>query len=331
MNYKLEVIKETGESREILYDKLNWKDNIDTLGMQLNFNTPRNLKDRYLKNYDIAEIGDKILVTREDDLEIFRGIIADLGTNRFSKSITAFDYAFYLNKSKIIKQFNKIKADEAIKNLVSSFNIPIGNISSMTTLITKIYNNKTVSDIIKDIIKQVEDTSGQKFRMEMREGKLFIENYKDLIIVPSFKPAINVAGFNPLLAIGDINKKENIIEMKNKIVIYSGNEKKVKVVAIAKDDKSISKYGLLADTESVDQKELSQAKNIAKNKLNKLNKVGQNITLELLGDDNVRAGRIIEIDEKDYNLQGYYLVKNSDHVYENNNRKMKLTIEEVIV
>lgn len=330
-NYTINLIKDNGNNKNItnISGGLSWKDSIDTLGMELNLTNSRNTDDRYMKNYDLAEIGDKIVLFNNNK-EIFRGIIVDLGTDRYSKSITAFDYAFYLNQSRTIIQFNKVKADEAIKQLCSKFNVPIGNITNISTVITKIYKDDTVADIIRDIMKQATDALGIKYRLEMRAGKLYIEKYTDLIITPRFKPAPNIAHFNPLKAIGSISKTESIADMRNSILISSSDEKSSRVIATAKDDKNIAKFGLLQDVESVDDKNIAQAKVIAQNKLKELNKLKEDISIKLLGDDNVRAGRILEIDNDMFNLKGRYLVKDCTHMYHKRVHTMDLTLEKVI-
>lgn len=330
-NYSISLIKNNGNTRKItnISGELSWRDSIDTLGMELNVNVVRNTVDKYMSGYDLVEVGDKIILSNNDK-EVFRGIIVDLDTEKFKKSITAFDYAFYLNQSRTIIQFNKAKADDAIKQLCNKFNVPIGNITGISASITKIYKEDTIADIMKDILKQATDTLGIRYRLEMRAGKLYIEKYTDLIIKPRFKPAPNIGGFNPLLAIGNISKNESIADMKNSILISSGDEKSSRVVAESKDDNNIAKFGLLQEVESVDDKDIAQAKNIAQNKLKELNRVGEDISIKLLGDDNVRAGRVIEVDNDMFNLKGQYLVKDCTHSYQNRVHTMDLTIEKVM-
>ncbi|WP_353096243.1 hypothetical protein [Tissierella praeacuta] len=330
-NYTLSLIKDSGKQNNItnLCGNLSWKDSIDTLGMELNVDVARNTDDKHMKSYDLVEVGDKIVLLNNGK-ELFRGIIVDLGTERYSKPVTAFDYAFYLNQSRTIIQFNKVRADEAIKQLCSKFNVLIGNITSISTVVTKIYKEDTIADIIKDILKQAADELGIKYRLEMRAGKLYIEKYTDLIIRPSFKPAHNIKSFNPLDTIGSISKSESIAEMRNSILISSSNEKSSRVVATAKDNKNIAKFGLLQEVESVDDKDIAKAKVIAQNKLKELNRIGEDISIELLGDDNVRAGRILEVNNDTFELQGQYLVKDCTHTYQNRVHKMNLTIEKVV-
>ncbi|WP_313757076.1 hypothetical protein [Tissierella sp.] len=330
-NYTLFLIKDDGKQSNItnLCGNLSWRDSIDTLGMELNFDVVRNIEDRYMKGYDLIKVGDKIVLLNNNN-EIFRGIIVDLGTERYSKSITAFDYAFYLNQSKTIIQFNKVKANEAIKQLCGKFSVPIGNITNISTVITKIYKDDTVADIVRDILEQSTNELGIKYRLEMRAGKLYIEKYTDLIIKPIFKPASNLASFNPLSTMISISKSESIADMKNSILISSNDEKSSRVAAVAKDDKNIAQFGLLQEVESVDDKDIVKAKVIAQNKLKELNRIGEDTSIELLGDDNVRAGRILEVNNDMFKLQGQYLVKDCTHAYQNRIHKMSLTIEKVV-
>jgi len=312
-----------------LSQELLWRDSIDTLGMELSFNIAKNNDDIFIKNYDVTEVGDK-LVLSNNGIEVFRGIITDETINRYSKNIVAFDYAFHLNKSKTIIQFNKIRADEAIKQLCSKFNIPIGNITAISTLITKIYKDNTIAEIIKYILDIATKELGIQYRLEMRSGKLYIEKYMDLIVKATFKPASNLAAFDVTKAIGNISRSRSIQDMKNSIIITSSDEESTRVYASAKDDNSINKYGLLQEVQSVDDKDIAQVNNIAKNQLKLLNRITENTSIELLGSDLVRAGRILNIEEKTSGLSGNYLVKECTHTYNNRIHKMQLNIEGVI-
>ncbi|QEK12575.1 hypothetical protein FQB35_09690 [Crassaminicella thermophila] len=330
-NYTVLIIKDNSQRFNItqLCSNLNWRDSLETLGMEFSFDVARNIEDKYMVNWDLVEIGDKVIFAN-NNVEIFRGIITDLLTERYKKSVTAFDYAFYLNQSRIIIQFRKTSATDAIKQLCSKFNVPIGNVTNISTQITKIYKDKTVAEIIKDILEQATNELNIKYRLEMRKGKLYIEKYTDLIVKPTFQPASNITSFNIFDAIGNISKTESIRDMRNSILITSSDEKSSRVIATAKDDKNIAKFGLLQDVESVDNKDIAQAQNIARNKLKELNKVNEDITLELLGDDKVRSGRILEINNDSFGLNGQYLVKDCTHTYNNSIHKMNITVEKVI-
>ncbi len=329
-NYTLFLLKNSGQKHNItnLIGNLVWKDSIDTLGMELSFDKAHS-DERYMAVHDVVELGDK-LVLMNNNVEVFRGIITDETIEgRFGRSYVAFDYAFYLNKSKTIIQFNKLKSSDCIKKLCEKFNVPIGNITQINTLITKIYKDNTVAEIIMDILDQATKETGIKYRLEMRAGKLHIEKYTDLVITAKFQPATNLAPFDVTKAIGNVSSSSSIQDMKNSIIITSSDENSTRVYASTQDKASISQYGLIQDVQSADDKNIAQATNIAKNQLKLLNKITENTSIELLGNDNVRAGRILVINEPITGLSGQYLVKECEHNLNNHIHTMKLNVEKV--
>jgi len=330
-NYTLLLLKDTGQSYNLtqLIGSLEWRDTIDTLGMELSFDKAHS-DEKYMASHDIVELGDKVALMN-NGIEVFRGIVTDEDIDgRFGRSYVAFDYAFYLNKSKTIIQFNKSKASESIKKLCDKFGVSIGNIIPISTLITKIYKDNTIAEIILDILEQATKETGIKYRLEMRAGKLYIEKYTDLIVSATYQPAANLAKFDVTKAIGDISSSRSIQDMKNSIIITSSDEKSSRVYAEVKDDTNIKRYGLLQDVQSVEDKDISQAMNIAKNQLKLLNKITEDTSIELLGNDQVRAGRILVIDEPVTGLSGQYLVKECTHTLDNSIHTMKLNVEKVI-
>lgn len=113
----------------------------------------------------------------------------------------------------------------------------------------------------------------------------------------------------------------------NDVVITSSNENSARIIAQVNDLTNISKYGLLQDIYNIDNKDISQARNIAKNKLAELNKIIEDNSVELLGNDDVRSGRILEFNEPITGLIGRYLVKECIHTYNNSIHKMQLQLE----
>lgn len=328
VDYTLYLIKANNKRINItnMATNLQWSDNVETLGMQLIFEYARNTKDKFLANLDIVEIGDGLLLTNNEN-EIFRGIVTTEDVQTFSKTITSFDYAFYLNQSKTIKQFYKVRADEAIKKLCSLFNVQVGVISMIPVLISKIYKDKTIAGIIKDILDRATKETGVRYRLEMRAGKLNILDYADLEVYATFQPAKNLGAFDVTKAIRSINKNLSIVDMKNSIIVTSNNAEISAVLASEKDNINIEKFGLLQEVLSVDKKETSQAYNIARKQLAMLNRVVENTTIEMFGNDAVRAGRILHINESSFSLTDKYLVKSCTHTLKKQLHLMTLNVE----
>lgn len=296
---------------------LTWSSNEDALGVQLSFS---------VAYANIVDVGNLVLL-KNGDKEIFRGIItAEEINGEYSRSYIAFDFAFYLNKSKGIYQFNNVKASNAINRLLNDFNVPIGKITSINTIINYIYYDKVISDIIRDILQQATNETGIKYRLEMREGKLFIEKQSDLVINATFKLASNLAAKNITNAISNPTRRRSIEEMKNSIIVISNNNEVVRTEAIAKDEQSISNYGLLQEVQTVEEKDIAQSKNIANTLLKEFNRIFEENSIETIGNDDIRAGRILNINEPKTGMNGNYRIKSCTHTVSNGIHRMNLDL-----
>ena len=127
---------------------LKWKDSIDTLGMEMSFTFPDNFNDKNFDFLDGITLGSGLSLLKDDEI-ITQVIIVEEDNGNNTRSFKAYDYAFWLNKSTTIKQFNKISSENAIKELCAEFGIAV-EITGLTSVITKIYNDKTISEIIKE-------------------------------------------------------------------------------------------------------------------------------------------------------------------------------------
>lgn len=301
-------IKVNGKDITIRTGNITRSGDVDGLAEQLTFDVVYNDGDKFFSKFEVNP-GDKVVFTTDDGYA-FAGIVTDEERNGiYVRKYTAHDYGWYLNKNEVIAQFKKMPADAAIKKLCGDFNVQC-NVCAMPTKISKIYNGEVLSDVIKDIIEQVEADQAKSYRMEMRNNVLTIEPYKDLVVTASFKLASNIAPINPMTVPGNVTMSRSIADMSNSIKVTSGGEKDSTVIAEKMDSASIAKYGLLQHVEKIDNADKAQAGNVAKNKLLELNKVKETNRVTFLGDDKVIAGRIVV-----YNGKGYQ-VKSHSHKYE---------------
>lgn len=301
-------------------------DNIDALGMSFNFDLLNNPLDAKFNRYEIP-IGSKVVLSN-NGANVFSGIVISYGRSSMSKyAYKAYDFGFYLNKSEAMIQFNNTYVSEAIKKLCNENSIPVGAVTNISTNVSKIYNGDKISDIIKDLLKMGTNELGTKYRLEVRDNKLYIDKYEDLVLTAYYKPARNVGGFNSANYPGGFSSNYSIENMSNRVLIVSSSEKHASIQAAAEDSGNISKYGLLTKVEKLDDKNKSQATNIAKTKLKELNKVTRSFKITLFGDDKIRSGRMIVFNQPEINLVGTYLVKNCTHKYNGRSHIMELDLE----
>ena len=303
-----------------LIGNISWRSNKDELGQELNFDIAYTDFRYYPKNPLL--IGDVIVLKNKD--EITRGIIVDeVRAGRNPVKYTVFDYAFYLNKSTAIYQFNSIAADQAITKILKDFNVPIGAIAKMPTKIKHIFNNENVADIIKEILAIVERSTGVKYLMEMRKGKLVIEKRGSLKVRGVFTLYPTGSPADSTLAVNSPSRRRSIQDMINTIQIVDNNDK---LIATRADSANANKYGRLQKVITVDQEEKKYATRIAQNELNELSRVVEEVSVQLIGDDNVRAGRLFEITEETTGIKGTYLINDVEHSIANGIHTMNMNL-----
>lgn len=312
---KLHVIK--GEKAIDITEvsgSINLSTSVDTLGASLVFNIARNYNDLSYLFSDEIETGDVIILTNEK--ELFRGIVVNISTTKYSRTVECLDYCFYLNKNKVIKQFDHIAASVAIKQLLQEINAPEGEISNISTSITKVYYSNTIAEIINDILKQVNEELGVKYKLEFIDNKFNVNPFKKINVEFRYKQT------------GNETINESIQDMKNRILVTSNEQESTEILAIAEDAKNIEKYGSLQEIINVDpEQKKAKVRNIAKTKLKELNKVFKTVSLEGFGDDNFRAGRVVYLNNSKLKLFGEFLIKSCVHTWRKGEHIVNLEVE----
>lgn len=309
MEYKLSV-----EGYEInhLATELSWSSNVDSLGQSLTFSVPfDDMAGLLPKNF--IKIGDKVTLRYKSHIIFFGIVESESASGRAPRGYTCFDLAFYLNKSTLTVQFNSKPADACIADICKRFNIKT-NIISIPFKIKKVYKGETVSEILKDILSIASQRSGRKYRFEMRGTTLVVFARKDIYVTIDNQ------------WISDPQRTLSMGDMKNSVEIVAGDEKKVKVAAVAKDDNSIKKYGLLHHSEEIDEKEKAKAKQVADNLLKDMNKMTESSSVTLPGNHEARAGRMVRLNEPITGLVGEYGITNAQHDINNGIHLMTLTL-----
>jgi len=277
-------------------------------------------------------LGDVVLLLKDDE-EVYRGVIVtESRSGRDAYKYTVYDYAWYLGKSKSVYQFNKIPASKAIERILKDFGMLIGSIPEMNTPIDEIYLEKSPAEIIDDIYKKHERRSGKRFVVEMRKGKIYFEEMKDLLISGTIQFAGNVAPMdvmkNPLGA----SRTRTIESLRNRVKILVEHDKddkagaKYEVVATTQDEASISKYGLLEDVYKMDAEDTAKAREVARILLQRLNRIHQTNSIKLLGDVDFKGGRLLDINEPVTGMSGRFMIVTAKHTVANQLHTMELEL-----
>lgn len=299
---------------------LTWRDSLDSLGMELSFSMPFSRFDNQFEQR--IKNGDVIVVYRKNK-ELLRCVITGVPIN--GDEYSGYDFAWYLNKSETIYQAKKVSAEKAIRQLCKRFDVPIGELPNMPTIISKLYKDMVVSDILKDILKKVKNETGQGYRMEMRKGKLNFVKSGYIKVKPVYTDRTGKKISCTKAA--SISGERSIEELRNQVIVAGTDEKKAQVKATAKSPASIKKYGLLQAVETKDKLSAAKARNVAKNKLKELNKEAVTFTAEMPGNNEVRAGRKLYFNFPEIGIKGWYKVKSCTHTVNNDLHWMSCEME----
>ena len=304
---------------------LTWRDTVDTLGVEVDFELPINRYDKKFEFlYDIT-LGDPIQILNAKGEVLVQAIIVSEAPNGKITNFTAYDMAWYLNKSTVIKQFKKMIGNDCVKSLCKEIGIDV-EVSGLDTKIDKIYKDKAVSEVIKDIIEQCSQFNSKKFFIEFDNSTLKVMPYQKIKVFGTFE--IQKDKFiNINENIGGVSLSKSIVDMKNSVLVITENKGAIRTIGEEQDSKSIEKYGKLQEVVTLDEKEFSKANLVAKNELKKLNKITEDFSIDVLGDDKVKSGRVIDIDLPLFNLKGEYLIKESNHTISNHIHKISLKVE----
>lgn len=283
---------------------MEWGDSTDSIGADMSLTV--------FTGADFKVQGKDILILRNEEDELFRGIVSE-ATDPLDGTVSCrlYDFAYFMGKSTIIIQFNSVRADEAVKQVCSRCGIECVILTEMTAVIKKVYFNEHPSDIIKDIVSQDRGENDQNLYMEMR-GSVFCI-YPPFEVTGTFKPADNIAEFDVANTPSSPVITESISGISNSVVVVSGSAESYRIIAEARDDKDISVSGLRQTVEVIEEKNISQAANIAKNRLKEQSSINRTLTTDMPGADNVRSGRIITYEDEENNIFGKYLITNCRH------------------
>lgn len=302
---------------------ISWKSSIDTLAVQMDFEVAFN-DDRFFPANPV-EIGDMVVLVNAGKI-VFQGFVIDENRNgRGGRDYACFDAAFYLNESKTTLQFVNTPASAAIQKVVSEFGIPIGGIDMKGVSITKIYNNRTPADIIRDIIAYALLQTGQTYRMEVREGKFYVLNQQDFVIYPTFKLADNVQSYPIAESISNPKRKRSIQGLRNSVQVTSED----KIIYTTREPKTVERYGLLQESINVNKEDVESGryKQMASILLGKLNRIEDTLSFEVLGSDELRSGRLLYVQEETTGTDNLYLITSASHSVRNGIHKTKLDLE----
>lgn len=290
-----------------------WQNSVDELATTFNFDVPKANGTKFINMYTPQE-GDIIRFFVEKK-EIYRGVVIEYSDgNPTQNQYKTADVGWYLNKTTDTYQFEQIRADECIKKLCNDLSIPIVYISDMPHLISGIYIDKPISDIIRDIAS----ADGGIFNFDFVSDGIRIYKSKDMIAKPQFRLSSNTELKDSLKYHGEITSSKSIENMVTAVKVISDTD----VLFRLQDNDYIKQYGFIQQV--INASDEDNIEQLAKQAMN--TKIEEKLSFSIIEDISsyTRSGYIIELGE---NVR--YLIRAAQHSIKNGVHYNALELERI--
>lgn len=308
----LEVILQKSENE--IYDiselvtSVSFSDNINKSGVV----------DFRVLNTGVVPLEGNIIRIKYDDITYFVGTVFKAGlTHEAELKITAYDQLRYL-KTNETYVFDNLTASEVVKRICGDFKRKIGEIQDTKyKLGSQIFDNKDLLDIIWDCINMTLTNTKQLFFIKDNNGLIDLKNISTTVTDLCIDPEYLLYGFNYERSIDN--------DTYNQIKLVRDNKKTgEREIYVSKDSSNINKWGLLQFYEKVDDDmNPQQIKQKVDSLLSIKNRVEQKLSIDVIGEKNIRAGNVIYIDIPDTGIKKYLLCIAAKHTFENTGHTVK--------
>ncbi len=298
---------------------LSWKNSIYELSTTMSFETPKPI-GAYLRSLIYAPaVGD--VVQQITNAEIFRGVIIKIDDgDRFVNKYSVVDLGWYLNKTKQTYQFKNITAADAIKELCKDLSVNIVMIPELSATINEIYFDKTISDILTDILDKCDGDYNYDF---VPEG-LRIYKIGEITAYPQFSIAASIPQVYSPDFRGEVSHSRSIEDMKNSIKITSEKDSVYTELKVLQNRELIDKYGFLQEVVKIDP-EKENADEKAAQMLAEYGKVDESFSFTIIEkyDSYTRAGEVISVGGVNY------VIESTDHSFKGGQHYNKLELRRI--
>ncbi len=281
---------------------LSWTDDIETYTTVVKFTSQI-----------LFEVGRQFVLNNGNN-QLLRCMITDVDFDRdLIYQYTAYDFGFYFGKNEVTIQAQGAIENE-IRRLLASVNIPIGTIRGVRGTVNNFYRKQTVQAVLSNLLTLATGQTGINYTVDCRNGVVNISPY--FLLDNILGDLSNNIQINSADNLGNVKVVTSMQEMRNRILVYTGNERNSQLQTLQQDNENINRFGILQ--EIIEPGENERNFNvIAQNRLRERNRIRTSLNVELLGDDRIRKGALLPIRDNRVGINGIFVVRTSDHKVDN--------------
>lgn len=288
-----------GENITKIAGNLSWENSIYELATTMSFEVAKT-DAAYLRDVMYQpQIGDVVQLVAAE--EIFRGVIIQIDDGDTAKNTySAADMGWYLNKSSQTYQFRNISVAAAIREICEDLTINIVTMPTLETNVNLIYFDKTISDIITDLLSKC----GGNYNYDFVPDGIRIYEIGTFVANPEFLIADNIPPQKSTDRRGEVSHSLSIEDMKNSVKITSEKDNVYSELLIKQNRELIDKYGFLQEIVKIDP-EKENAETVAAEKLASASAPTETYSFKIIEkyDSYTRAGEVITVDDVNYIIE----------------------------
>lgn len=288
---------------------INWGGSKDEVARKVDISMLNPVTDPHIKKMTL-KLGSMIYLYDDDNKEIFRGYTIDreMGSNE-TVSYTAYDLLYYTLKSKATYKFKKKKPEEVAKVVCKDMKIPVGTVSKTGKKYNLLMKDKTIYEIIMASYTKAKKSTGSKYHMSTKQGKLYVTKMGDSWFNLELSESSNIISSST---------KESLSEVVNKVKIYNDKGKLLKVV---QNETSVVKYGIFQHTytKEKDKDPTNSAKAMLKG-------ISRTMEIECIGYVGCVTGKCVKIKDSTTGHEGKFYITADTHTWQDGVHTMKLSL-----
>lgn len=283
---------------------------IDLTMIQTDAGNPVNIKN-----------GNVLRVT-VNDVPLFYGFVFEVEQNLSSKvKVKAYDQIRYLMATDTYR-FSGVTASQVIQRIANDLKLRVGMLENTQHVLPAfVEDNKKLMDIICLALDRTLVATGRNFVFYDDFGSLRLRNMSEWVVE-------QLIGDFSLMTDLSLNRSIDK-ETYNAIKLLQKNKKTGRRDAyLAQDSANIARWGKLQLTEVVDEKlNAAQIKQRLDQLIRLKNRETKSISLDALGNLQVRAGCYVPLKVSSLGLNQYFLVEECTHSFSNGTHKMSLDLK----
>lgn len=273
--------------------------------------------EKFNEGIPSLECGDLVALKTDDNYYnlgnyiLFYGRIYEIGEQSTKGTITytCYDLLKNLANSQTYKTYNGT-AESIAKSIFNNFGYSALYVEPTgINLGTLVYQDESYLDIIRDAYKRAGKVNGKKYYIYMEQN--YVATYEQ----GKTTAKLTLDDTRNILS---SNQTENIEEICNKVNVYDSEDKLVNTLT---NQESIAKYGLFEQNYTLtSDNDITGAKALLKN-------ATKTITMTVLGEINLFAGRSVEVNDSITGLRGLFLITNVTHNWSGATYTSELNLE----